>query len=81
MKTTLDISDDLLLRAKDLARERKTTLRSVVEEGLATVLNDDGQAELPAIAPVTFKGKGLQPEFAGKGWQAMEEAIPPPVGS
>lgn len=77
MKTTLNLSDDLLLRAKELARERNTTLRSVVEEGLAAVLGAEERTALPTIEPVTFKGEGLQPEFAGKGWQAIEEAIYP----
>lgn len=33
MKTTIDISDSILLKAKQLAREQNVTLRSFVEEG------------------------------------------------
>jgi hypothetical protein len=32
MKTTIDIADDLLLRAKQQARSSHTTLRSLIEE-------------------------------------------------
>ena len=38
MKTTLDLSDDLLERAKRLARKQGRPLRAVVEEGLRLAL-------------------------------------------
>jgi len=34
MKTTLDLPDDLLIEAKALAAQRKTTLRAIVEHAL-----------------------------------------------
>ena len=39
MKTTLDIQDELLLRAKRHARRTGQPLRAVVEEGLRRVLS------------------------------------------
>ncbi len=39
MKTTLNLDDELLARAKRTAAERGTTLTSVVEEGLRSVLH------------------------------------------
>ncbi len=38
VKTTLELSDDLLQRAKRQARQRGRTLRSLVEEGLRLAL-------------------------------------------
>lgn len=38
MKTTLNLDDELLRRAKDRARQRATTLTAVVEDGLRAVL-------------------------------------------
>ena len=38
MKTTIDIHDELLARAKRRARRTGRSLRSVVEEGLRDVL-------------------------------------------
>lgn len=38
MKTPIDIADDLLLRAKREAEASRTTLRSLIEEGLRPVL-------------------------------------------
>ncbi|MBN1268720.1 MAG: DUF2191 domain-containing protein [Kiritimatiellae bacterium] len=39
MRTTIDIDDDLAIRAKKEAVERRTTLRDLVEEGLRLVLD------------------------------------------
>jgi hypothetical protein len=44
VKTTLDIDDDLLRRAKQAALDRDTTLRAIVEEALVRAL---GQASAP----------------------------------
>ncbi len=38
MRTTIDIDDDLAIRAKKEAVERRTSLRTLVEEGLMLVL-------------------------------------------
>jgi hypothetical protein len=75
MKTTVDIADDLLLRAKREAEASHTTLRSLIEEGLRAVLGRKVAAGEPPITPVTFRGDGLQPEFRGKGWDAIRDAI------
>ena len=75
MKTTIDIADDLLLRAKQEAEASKTTLRSLVEAGLREVLGRRSAAKRPQVKPVTFRGKGLQPEFRGKGWDAIRDAV------
>lgn len=46
-KTTIEISDDLLRRAKQAALERDTTLRTVVEDALARAL---GPSDVPDAA-------------------------------
>lgn len=75
MKTTVDIADDLLLRAKREAEASQTTLRSLIEEGLREVLGRKALAKHKPIKPVTFRGRGLQPEFRGKSWDAIRDAI------
>jgi len=39
MKTTIDLPDDLLIRAKKRAAETRTTLRDIFERGLRRELN------------------------------------------
>jgi hypothetical protein len=73
MKTTLDISDNLFLRAKRLAREEKTTFRNLAEEGLARVLDERERSGPAKIRPVTFKGKGLNPELRGASWGQLRD--------
>lgn len=38
MRTTIDLSDDLAVRARKLAAERHTSLKALVEDGLRLVL-------------------------------------------
>ncbi len=75
MKTTVDIADDLLLRAKKEAEASRTTLRSLIEEGLREVLGRKSGSRQKQISPVTFRGNGLQPEFRGQGWDRIRDAI------
>lgn len=74
MKTTLDIADHILLRAKEAARCHQRTLRSLAEEGLVAVLERLESGERAAVCPVTFKGDGLSAEFADKGWNDIRDA-------
>ena len=73
MKNTIELSDPLFKSAKQLAKQSRTTLRALVEEGLRRVL-----AESPAKAPSAFKlqnasvhGKAMLITDPRQ-WQAME---------
>ena len=52
MKTTIDISDNLLNRAKEVARREKTTLKQLTEEGLHLVLARRGRGSARKVEPV-----------------------------
>lgn len=41
MKTTLDLSDELLIEAKATAARRRTTLRAIVEHALRREINGE----------------------------------------
>ncbi len=73
MKTTIDIADNLLMRAKERARERKVTLRALIEESLAEVLDRPQAAS--QVKPVTFKGSGLSRDFEDASWEKIRDAI------
>lgn len=62
MKTTLDIDDSLVTKAKTMAARKRTTLTRLVEEGLRLRLNAPKRA--PAgrvILPVFAGGGGMRP--------------------
>jgi len=73
MKTTIEIADNLLARAKARARARHITLRALIEESLATTL--DQPMAGPTVKPVTFKGNGLNRDFEGASWDKIRDAI------
>ncbi len=60
MKTTVDISDELLRQAKEFAARRGIPLRKVIELGLHQVLQASGPSRRPfRLKTVTTKGEGL----------------------
>jgi hypothetical protein len=73
MKTTIEIADNLLARAKVRARAQHITLRALIEESLATTL--DQPLPVTLIKPVTFKGNGLSHEFEGGSWDKIRDEI------
>ncbi len=75
MKTTIDISENLLNRAKELARQEKTTLKELTEEGLQLVLSRRGRGSARKVKPVVFQGQGLSPAFGGKSWAELRDEI------
>ena len=59
VKTTIDLPDDLLHRAKVVAAQRKTTLKELVQAGLDWVLR--AEAETPERADALARlQKGLR---------------------
>jgi hypothetical protein len=55
MKTTIDLPDDLLLRAKIAAAQRKTTLRALVVTGLEAVTSGTSNDTKEKERKKTFK--------------------------
>ena len=67
MKTTVEISDALLRRAKQLAAQRRTTLRAVLESALRDALDRETPSARPRpVRTHVFKGRGLQ---SGLSWE------------
>ena len=76
MKTTIELPDELLERARHLARQEGTTLRAVLEEGLHLALRARQRKTRRApfrIEP--FEGDGLTPEFKSAGWARIRDEI------
>ena len=74
MKTTLDLSDDLLARAKRAAKRKGVPLRALVEEGLRLALETKptGRYTLPDRS--VGKVGGANP-LEGLSWQDLRDEI------
>ena len=75
MKTTIEISDALLVAAKRAAAERGTTLRTIVEAALRRYLETTvgGAQASPRLRRCTFRGRGLQPGISESDWSRLRE--------
>ena len=71
MKTTVEISDPLLRRARRLAARRGTTLRAVLEDALRRELAAEEAAAPAPIKTHTVGGRGLQPGLSWGDWSAL----------
>jgi hypothetical protein len=75
MKTTIEISDTLLEAARQVSRREKTTVRSLVEEGLRKVIAEREENRTFKVRKATFKGNGLQPQVSGASWEQIRGLI------
>lgn len=74
MKTTVELPDELLREAQNIARAEGTTLKSVLEEGLRAVIERHRSARQFVLPDASVGGRGLQPEFADADWSRIREA-------
>lgn len=74
MKTTVEIPDDLMKKAKALAAKRGTTLRSIIERGIRTTLNEERRLARYELPDRSVSGKGLQAGFQHREWADIRNA-------
>jgi hypothetical protein len=74
MKTTVDIADDVLLRAKEVAKNENVTLKSLIERGLLVVLEKKNEKR-NKITLVTVDGEGVNPKYEAMSWDEKLEVI------
>lgn len=74
MKTTIDVAGNILVRSRDRARRDGLTLRELVEEGLELALAERERRRRAPVKPVTFRGRGLAPEFRRARWARIRDA-------
>jgi hypothetical protein len=74
MKTTIEVSDALFTSVKNFAKQRQTTLRAMVEEGLRRVMADGDSSAKPAFKLTDASVKGKQMLLSDpRRWQEMEQ--------
>lgn len=74
MKTTVEIAEDLLKQAKQVAASEGVTLRDLIESGLRRELGGriGGSYAMP---DASFLGDGVQPGIAEGDWSTIRELI------
>ena len=75
MKTTIDIADDVLTRAKQQARREGKTLREVVDRALRQQLAAPDAHRAFKLKRHPFKGRGRHPGGAEGDWQNVRDLI------
>lgn len=73
MKTTVEISDALLQKARRLANKRKTTLRAILEQGILLALSQEKEAKFN-LEDCSVKGNGVAAEFEHAPWESWRKA-------
>ncbi|RPJ12312.1 MAG: DUF2191 domain-containing protein [Deltaproteobacteria bacterium] len=75
MKTTVNISDSLLDEARKVASQERTTVTSLIEEGLRKTLSDRKRKGRFRLRKASFKGKGLNPDLADASWERIRGVV------
>lgn len=75
MKTTLDLHDELMKRAKRHARQTGRPLRSVVEDGLRRVLAEEQTANAYRLPDLSVGDPNGNDPLEALSWQDLRDEI------
>lgn len=75
MKTTLDIHDELLVRAKRHAKEAGKPLRAVVEEGLRNLLSSSAPRSQYTLPDLRVGDPNADDPLEQYSWPELRDAI------
>jgi hypothetical protein len=73
MRTSIDMPEALLAKAKEVARQRGTTLRELVLEGLRSVLDKQARAPRFRLRDASFGKGGLVEGLDETDWEKIRE--------
>ena len=73
MKTTVEISDNLLEEAKRLAAREGTTVKALIEQGLRQIISAKKKPGVFRLRKATFKGQGLQSGVSTATWEQIRD--------
>jgi hypothetical protein len=75
MKTTVEIADPILDRARELAARDGVTLRKLIETGLRLVLEQQPLRDRFRLRDSRFGGRGLRHEYRDGNWHQIRAAV------
>ena len=75
MKTTLDIHDELLVRAKRHAKETGKPMRAIVEEGLRNVLSSSASQSKYTLPDLRFGDPDASDPLEQYSWPELRDSV------
>ncbi|WP_370326556.1 hypothetical protein [Euzebya sp.] len=75
MKTTVEIGDALLERAKEVAHDHGVSLRQLIEAGLRHEVETRSARGEFRLRDASVGGNGVQAELGDQGWPGVRDAI------
>ena len=75
MKTSIELSNELVQEAQSFATKRQTTVDALTELGLNLVLNDLRQPDTHKMKDASVRGFGLQPGQENLSWPEIRAMI------
>ena len=75
MKTTVEINDALLRDVTRLALRERTTVRSLIEQGLRLVVSNHNPGGRFVLREASVGGDGLARGVSLRDWDAVRDAI------
>jgi hypothetical protein len=73
MRTSIELPDPILKRAKRVARQRGTTLRALIEEGLRKVLDEAEPVRPFRLRDASFGQEGLVDGLTDGDWDRIRD--------
>ena len=75
MRTSIDIPEPLMRRARKVARERGTTLRQLVLDGLRSIVERDARSTAYRMKDCSFGREGLVSGLSWSDSERMDELV------
>jgi len=75
VKTTVNLPEELLREAQELARREGTTLRELIETGLRTVVKQHSRDAHFTLADASVGGRGRQTAYRDAPWDRIRDTI------
>ena len=75
MKTTVEIQDGLLKAARKVAAEEDTTVRALMEEGLAECSSSGRDPNRFRLREASFGEGGLHPDVREGSWERIRDLV------
>jgi len=75
MKTTVDIPETLLSEAQKLAREQKTTLKTLIQEGLREAIANRRRARPFKLRDASFGPGKVDPTLKDRKWEDIVHLV------